>query len=67
MQKTILYYKFTPIENPDETRKWQTLLAAERGLRGRILVSEHGINGTLGGDQEALEDRFTLVTVREDS
>lgn len=56
MQKNILYYKFVPVENPDELRKWQTLLAAERGLRGRILVSRHGINGTLGGDKEALED-----------
>lgn len=56
MQKIILFYKFTPINNPDETRKWQTLLAAERGLRGRILISEQGINGTLGGDIEALED-----------
>ena len=56
MQKIILYYKFVPVDDPDGVRKWQTLLGAERGLRGRVLVSEHGINGTLGGDEEALDD-----------
>lgn len=53
--KIILYYKFTPVSNPDEVRKWQTILCAELGLNGRIIISEHGINGTLGGNVEALE------------
>lgn len=55
MQKIILYYKFTPVKNPEALRKWQTVLCAEAGLNGRIIVSDHGINGTLGGDKEALE------------
>lgn len=29
---------------------WQRDLCESLGLRGRILVSEHGINGTVGGD-----------------
>lgn len=31
---------------------WQRDLCESLGLRGRILVSEHGINGTVGGDIE---------------
>jgi len=55
-QKIILFYKFTPVDDPDTVRKWQTVMCAERGLNGRIIVADHGINGTLGGDVEALED-----------
>jgi UPF0176 protein len=56
MQKIILFYKFTPVKDTDAVRKWQTLMAAERGLNGRVIVSQHGINATFGGDIEALED-----------
>lgn len=55
-QKIILYYKFTEVADPDAVRRWQTVIAAERGLNGRVIVSGHGINATLGGDIEALED-----------
>ena len=55
MQKIILYYKFTPVTNPEAVKKWQTVLCAQSGLNGRIIVSKHGINGTLGGEVEALE------------
>lgn len=34
---------------------WQRLLCDSLGLRGRILISPHGINGTLGGDLESLK------------
>lgn len=50
MQKIILYYKFTPIKDPKAVMLWQKTLAANLNLRGRILISEQGINGTLGGD-----------------
>lgn len=36
-------------------RLWQRSLCESLGLRGRILVSKHGINGTLGGDKAALK------------
>ena len=32
---------------------WQRDLCESLGLKGRILISEHGINGTVGGDMEA--------------
>lgn len=50
MQKIILYYKFTPIKDPETVKLWQKTLCDSLNLRGRILVNQHGINGTLGGD-----------------
>jgi len=50
MQKIILYYKFAPINDPVAIRLWQRTLCEKLNLKGRILLSKHGINGTLGGD-----------------
>lgn len=55
MQKIILYYKFTPLEQPDLVRLWQKTLCEKLNLKGRILLSKHGINGTLGGDIDDLK------------
>lgn len=50
MQKIILYYKFASIPDPEAIRLWQRTLCERLNLRGRILISKHGINGTVGGD-----------------
>lgn len=50
MQKIILYYKFAPIADPEAVRLWQRTLCEKLNLQGRILISQHGINGTLGGE-----------------
>jgi UPF0176 protein len=55
MQKIILYYKFTPISDPLAVRLWQQSLADKHQLRGRVIISPHGINGTLGGEIEDLK------------
>jgi UPF0176 protein len=55
MQKILLYYKFTPISDPGVTMLWQKTLARSLNLRGRILISEHGINGTVGGEMDELK------------
>ncbi|MGA2432793.1 MAG: rhodanese-related sulfurtransferase [Acidimicrobiales bacterium] len=55
LQKVILYYGFTPVEDPEAIRLWQETLCRNLGLKGRILISKHGINGTLGGDMSALK------------
>jgi len=55
LQKVILYYGFTPIADPEAIRLWQQTLCESLGLNGRILISPHGINGTLGGDMFALK------------
>ena len=48
--KILLFYAFVPLADPKAIKMWQHTLADSLGLRGRVLISEHGINGTLGGD-----------------
>ena len=55
MQKILLYYKFTPIGDAEAVKLWQKTLCDSLSLRGRILVSEHGLNGTVGGDIDDLK------------
>jgi len=55
LQKVILYYGFTPIADPQAVMLWQKTLCESLGLKGRILVSPHGINGTVGGDMSAVK------------
>jgi UPF0176 protein len=56
MNKVILYYKFVPVRDPDMTMRWQRELCTRLQLKGRIIISKHGINGTLGGDIENLRE-----------
>ncbi len=55
LQKVILYYGFTPLSDPEAVHLWQRTLCESLGLKGRILISTQGINGTLGGDMSALK------------
>lgn len=55
MKKIILFYCFTPVADPRAMMLWQRMLAESFNLKGRVLISEHGINGTLGGDMEDLK------------
>jgi UPF0176 protein len=55
MQKILLYYQFAPLADPEAIRLWQRTLCERYNLRGRILLSRHGINGTVGGDLEDLK------------
>lgn len=55
MQKILLYYKFTPIADPEAVKLWQKALTESLHLRGRILVSSQGLNGTVGGDMDDLK------------
>lgn len=50
LNKVILYYCFTPIADPEAMRLWQKQLCETLNLKGRILISPHGINGTVGGE-----------------
>jgi UPF0176 protein len=55
LQKVLLYYRFTPIADPQVVMLWQKTLCESLGIKGRILVSPHGMNGTVGGDMSALK------------
>ncbi len=56
MQKILLYYQFVPVADPEAVRLWQRALCEKLDLKGRILISTHGINGTVGGDVGALKE-----------
>lgn len=60
-QKIILYYGFTPLHDPDAIRLWQRTLCESLSLKGRILISRHGINGTVGGELDDLR-RYVAAT-----
>jgi UPF0176 protein len=53
-QKVLLYYGFTPINDPVAVQLWQKNLCETLNLKGRILISPTGINGTVGGDIDDL-------------
>jgi len=50
--RVILYYNFVPIADPEAVKLWQKTLCESLNLKGRILISPHGINGTLGGHMD---------------
>lgn len=54
MKKVILFYKFVPLADPEMTMRWQRELCERLGLKGRIIISKHGINATLEGDLKNL-------------
>ncbi|MFC4224116.1 oxygen-dependent tRNA uridine(34) hydroxylase TrhO [Lysinibacter cavernae] len=51
--KILLYYVFAPIADPEAIRLWQRELCDSLGLRGRIIISKDGLNGTVGGEIDA--------------
>lgn len=55
LEKVILYYGFAPIADPNAVRLWQRDMCELLNLKGRIIISEHGINGTLGGPISSLK------------
>ncbi|WP_344882670.1 oxygen-dependent tRNA uridine(34) hydroxylase TrhO [Zhihengliuella alba] len=55
VNRIVLYYAFAPISDPEAIRLWQRSLLEQHGLKGRVIVSRHGINGTAGGEVRALK------------
>ncbi len=47
--QVLLYYNYTKIENAEEFAKEHLAYCKSLNLKGRILVAEEGINGTLSG------------------
>ena len=50
----ILFYKYVPIADPAEFASAQRALCSSLGLKGRVLIASEGINGTLAGPAEAV-------------
>jgi UPF0176 protein len=45
----LLYYCYARIENPEEYREEHHLFCVENNIRGRIIISDEGLNGTVSG------------------
>jgi len=50
--QVLLYYLYTPIEDPEAFRDSHRALCEELGLLGRIIIGKEGLNGTLSGTTE---------------
>src|SRR5699024_4824296 len=59
--KIALYYHFAPIDDPQAVALWQKELCKRLGLTGRIIIAEHGINGTVGGQIKAVKEYVKLT------
>jgi UPF0176 protein len=60
--KVLLFYAFTPLADPDAIRLWQRDLCESLGIGGRIIISPHGINGTVGGELAAVKKYRRKIT-----
>ena len=47
--RVLLYYIYSPIENPDLYREVHHLLCLRLNLLGRVIIAAEGINGTVSG------------------
>ncbi len=48
----LLYYKYTPIADPEIFREEQLALCEKLNLKGRIIIAAEGLNGTVEGTTE---------------
>lgn len=53
--RVLLYYYFCKIDDPAEFAAGHDAFCRELGLRGRILVADEGINGTVSGTTESCD------------
>lgn len=59
--RVLLYYKYVPIENAEEYAKEHLAFCKSIGLKGRILIANEGINGTVSGDYETTQKYMDYV------
>lgn len=53
--RILLYYLYSPVDDPVDFAGQQQELCQDLGLRGRIIVATEGINGTVSGEAAATE------------
>ncbi|PTY82974.1 hypothetical protein B5V90_18490, partial [Heyndrickxia sporothermodurans] len=59
--RVLLYYFYTKIENPEEYAAQHLAYCKDLGLKGRILVAEEGINGTVSGTVEQTDQYMQMM------
>ncbi|MER2169222.1 MAG: rhodanese-related sulfurtransferase [Psychrobacillus psychrodurans] len=63
--RVLLYYKYVPIEDPVTFAQEHLAACKELGLKGRILVSDEGINGTCSGTIEQTDAYMNMMKADE--
>lgn len=66
--EVILYYKYVHVADPLALVIWHKDVCVRLGLKGRVLVANEGINGTLEGEKLQIDEyckMFTSQTVKE--
>jgi UPF0176 protein len=70
----ILFYKYVPIAGPERFAVEHLALCKSLGLKGRVLIAEEGINGTLAGPRDAVasyvsalreDERFADIEIKQ--
>jgi predicted sulfurtransferase len=59
--KIIIFYKYITIEYPKQVLKWQTKIATDLNLKGRVILAHEGINATLGGSIQNIDHYKSLM------
>ncbi|VTS16495.1 hypothetical protein [Streptococcus pseudoporcinus] len=59
--RVLLYYKYVAIENAQEYAAEHLAFCKSIGLKGRILIADEGINGTVSGDYETTQKYMDWV------
>ena len=57
----ILFYKYVAVVQPEDFAAEQRAFCVSLGLKGRLLISAEGINGTLAGPPSAVEEYIAAL------
>jgi len=61
MIKIVLYYKYFDNKDPGKLKEDQLNSCKNLNLKGRILISKEGINGTLAGSESKIDEYIKLT------
>jgi UPF0176 protein len=57
----ILFYQYVPLADPAKIAATQRALCTRLGLKGRVLLAHEGINGTLAGPPEGIDEYIAAL------
>lgn len=60
----ILFYKYTPVADPEAFMKWGKTVGAKLNLKGRIHIAKEGINATAEGFPTDIEEFIEEIRVQ---
>lgn len=61
MLSVVALYHFAPIADPRAVRDPLFAFCEDRGVKGTLLIANEGINGTIAGPRDALEDVVAFI------